>query len=176
MVVIHQVSPIFVNFSIPEQHLGHIRRLSAKTRLPVRATLQDDPGRAASGYLTVIDNAVDSTTGTIKLKATFPNADGLLWPGQFVNAAITLETIANATVVPSEAVQSSQQGQFIYVVKSDGTVDPRPVTPGRAFGQKIIIDEGIRPGDSIVVDGQLRLFPGARIRPVEASKIDSEKL
>jgi multidrug efflux system membrane fusion protein len=176
LVVIHQVSPIFVNFSVPEQHLAHIRRLSAKTRLPVRVTLQDEPSRAATGYLTVIDNTVDPTTGTIKLKAAVPNTDGMLWPGQFVNVAMKLETIENATVVPSEAVQSGQRGQFIYVVKSDGTVEPRPVTPGRAFGRKIIIDHGISPGDSVVVDGHLRLFPGARIRPVDASKIDSEIL
>jgi multidrug efflux system membrane fusion protein len=166
LVVIHQVSPIFVNFSVPEQHLAAVRRLASSRRLTVTAA-PSDSDRTASGYLSVIDNAVDSATGTIRLKGVFPNDDHLLWPGQFVNVTLRLDTLQNATVVPAEAVQPGQQGPFVYVVKSDQTVENRPVTPGRAFDRKMVIDKGVNPGDTVVTDGQLRLFPGAPVRPVD---------
>ena len=166
LVVIHQIAPIFVNFSAPEQHLSAIRRLNSNRKLAVRVYAQDDPNRSASGYLAVIDNVVDTSTGTIHLKATFENRDGLLWPGQFVTAVLTLDTIQGATVVPSEAVQPGQQGQFIYVVKPDNKVEIRIVTVGRAFGKKVVIEKGIAAGDTVVTDGQLRLFPGAQVRTV----------
>lgn len=170
LVVIHQVSPIFVNFSVPEQHLPTIRRLSASHRLAVRVESKDDPGRSASGALSVIDNTVDSTTGTIHLKATFENRDGMLWPGQFVTAILTLDTIQNATVVPSEAVQNGQQGQYVYAVGSDNSVQIRPVEVARAFGNRMIISKGVAPGDTVVVDGQMMLFPGAHVIPVNSPK------
>ena len=141
--------------------------------MPVRVYPRDNPDRAAEGYLAVIDNTVDATTGTIHLKATFENRDGMLWPGQFVTSVLTLDTIRNATVVPAEAVQAGQQGQMIYVVKADKSVDPRIVTTGRAFGQKMVIEKGIAPGETVVTDGQLRLFPGATIQAVEAAKKES---
>ncbi len=169
LVVIHQVSPIFVTFSVPEQHLPAIRRLNSVRPLAVKVFSQDDPGRVASGRLVVIDNQVDTTTGTIRLKGEFDNRDGLLWPGQFVNVALTLHTIANATVVPAEAVQAGQQGQFVYVVKSDSTVEARIVTLGRGTEGKVIIEKGVAPGETVVTDGQLRLAPGARIRVVPAN-------
>ena len=171
LVVINQDSPIFVNFSVPEQHLAAIRRLSTGRRLPVRVSSQDNPGRSATGYLSVIDNAVDTTTGTIHLKATFENGDRMLWPGQFVTAVLTLDTIQNATVVPSEAVQAGQQGQFVFAVKPDSTVEIRPVTVGRSFGNKTVIEKGLAPGDTVVTDGQLRLFPGAPVKAVEPGKL-----
>jgi len=175
LVVIHQVSPIFVNFNVPEQHLAAVRRLSAGRALAVRAYPQDAPDRAASGALSVIDNTVDTATGTIHLKATFENADGLLWPGQFVTAVLTLDTIDGATVVPSEAVQAGQQGQYIYVVKADNTVESRVVTVGRSFGKKLIIEKGVQPGENVVTDGHLRLFPGAKVQFVDAGKLDTGK-
>ena len=144
LVVIHQVSPIFVDFSVPEQHLGAIRRLSAAHKLAVSVSSQDDPGRTASGVLSVIDNTVDSTTGTIHLKATFEIEDGMLWPGQFVTAVLTLDTIRNATVIPSVAVQTGQQGSFVFTVKPDNTVAIKPVTVGRTFGDKVVIESGRR--------------------------------
>jgi multidrug efflux system membrane fusion protein len=171
MVIIHQVAPIFVNFSVPEQHLAAIRRLAANRKLPVRVFSQDNPGRLAEGYLSVIDNTVDTSTGTIHLKGTFENRDGMLWPGQFVTAVLTLDTIQDATVAPAEAVQAGQQGQFVYVVKPDNHVEARVVSVGRAFGQKMIIDKGLEPGETVVTDGQLRLFPGAEIRAVDGSKL-----
>jgi multidrug efflux system membrane fusion protein len=170
LVVIHHVAPIFVNFSVPEQHLSAVRRLSANRKLSVRAYPQDSPDRAAPGTLSVIDNTVDTATGTIHLKGTFENRDGLLWPGQFVTAVLTLDTIQGATTVPSEAVQAGQQGQFIYVVKPDNGVEMRIVTVGRPYGSKVIIEKGIAPGDTVVTDGQMRLFPGAHVQPVEAGK------
>ena len=170
LVVIHQLAPAFVNFNVPEQHLSAIRRLNAGHPLAVRVYPRDNPDRASEGHLTVIDNTVDATTGTIHLKATFENRDGMLWPGQFVTAVLTLDTVRNATVVPAEAVQAGQQGQMIYVVKPDSTVEPRIVTVGRAFGQKMVIEKGIAPGDTVVTDGQMMLFPGVKVQPVDAAK------
>jgi multidrug efflux system membrane fusion protein len=176
LVVIHQIAPVFVNFSVPEEHLPAIRRLSANRKLEVSVSSQDDPGRTASGSLSVIDNSVDASTGTIHLKATFENRDGLLWPGQFVTAILTLDTIRNATVVPAETVQAGQRGQFVYAVKPDNTVEMRIVTVGRAFGNKMVIEKGVAPGDTVVTDGQLFLYPGARVRAVDAGKIGSGPL
>jgi multidrug efflux system membrane fusion protein len=166
MVVIHQVAPIFVNFSVPEQHLSAIRRLNAEHPLAVRVTSADNPGRVAEGRLTVIDNTVDANTGTIHLKARFDNGDGMLWPGQFVTAVLTLDTIRNAAVAPAAAVQNGQQGQFVYVVNAANHVDLRPVTVGRAFGQSVVIEKGVTRGETVVTDGQLRLFPGAPVKAV----------
>jgi multidrug efflux system membrane fusion protein len=175
LVVIHQVAPIFVNFSVPEQHLAAIRRLNAVHPLAVRVFSSDNPGRIAEGRLTVIDNAVDSNTGTIHLKATFDNRDGMLWPGQFVTAVLTLDTIQNAAVAPTEAVQNGQQGQFVYVVDPGNKVALRPVSVGRTFGEKVVIDKGLAPGDTVVTDGQLRLFPGASVRAVASPSLTTER-
>jgi membrane fusion protein, multidrug efflux system len=175
LVVIHQVSPIFVNFSVPEQHLGAIRQRSARQKLAVQVTPHDNPNRKITGYLTVVDNTVDTGTGGIRLKANFDNREGLLWPGQFVNVVLTLDTIQNATVVPTEAIQSGQKGSFVYFVKSDQTVEPRIVQPGRSVGSKTIIQSGVAPGDTVVTDGHLRLFPGARIRRVDPANLQGGK-
>jgi multidrug efflux system membrane fusion protein len=169
MVVIHQLRPVFVSFSLPEQHLAATRRLSANRRLAVRVFSQDNPNVPSEGFLSVIDNTVDAATGTIRLKATFDNANGALWPGQFVNVVLTLDTIQNATVVPAVAVQNGQQGQFVYVVKPDNTVESRIVKVGRAFGTRMIIEQGVAPGDTVVVDGQLRLAPGFKVRIADPS-------
>jgi multidrug efflux system membrane fusion protein len=170
LVIIHQVTPIFVNFSVPEQHLAAIRRLSSNRKLAVSVFARDNPDHADVGHLSVIDNTVDSSTGTIHLKATFDNPNRALWPGQFVNLVLTLDTIRNATVIPAEAVQAGQQGPFVYVVKADNTVENRAVTVGRTFGKKTLVEQGLAPGDTVVIDGQLRLFPGAQIRAVEGPK------
>jgi len=176
LVVIHQIAPIFVSFGVPEDQLSAIRSRSATRKLPVQASMQNEPGKVARGVLSVIDNTVDPNTGTIKLKATFENQDRILWPGQFVNVALTLDSRLNAVVVPSEAVQAAQKGQFIYVVKADQTVEPRVVTIGAAVGRKVIVEKGVAAGETVVTDGQLRLFPGARIQAAPASKVDSQAL
>jgi membrane fusion protein, multidrug efflux system len=175
LVIIHQVEPIFVDFAVPEDHLGAIRRLNAAHALAVRATVQDETGRTATGSLAVIDNTVDTTTGTIHLKATFENRDAVLWPGQFVNVALTLDTLRNAVVVPSEAVQMGRLGQVVFVVKADNSVDMRPVTLGPSLGKKTVIEKGVSAGETVVTDGQMALFPGAPVRPVDAPKPDPTK-
>ena len=174
LVVIHQVAPTYVAFSVPEPHLAAIRRAYARGKVPVRASVENGP--ASTGVLSMIDNGVDPTTGTIRLKGTFDNRDGKLWHGQFVNVALTLDTVRDATVVPAEAVQSGQQGTYVYVVKSDGTAEMRPVTAGHSFERRIIIEKGVTPGETVVTDGHLRIFPGAKIQPVDASKVEGTKL
>lgn len=176
LVTINRLQPIWVSFGVPETHLSAIRQSAASGQLPVIAALQNDSKKNARGTLTVIDNTVDATTGTIKLKATFDNSDGLLWPGQFVDASLTLGTEQNVVVVPAEAVQPGPRGQVVYVVKPDQTVDLRPVTVGVSRGNKVVIDKGIETGETVVTDGQLRLFPGAKIRPVAAGTVDSQEL
>jgi len=170
LVVIHQLEPIFVNFGVPEDHLGAIRRLNALHPLPVHVALQDGGDRTATGSLAVIDNTVDASTGTIHLKATFENRDAMLWPGQFVNVALTLDTVSNATVVPTEAIQAGRQGQVVFVVKADNTVEIRPVTLGAPRGKITVIQKGLTPGETVVIDGQMALFPGAPVRIVEPAK------
>ncbi len=174
LVVINQLAPIFVSFGVPEEHLATIRSASAAHPLPVTVTPQDNPGQTVHGNVTVIDNAVDSNTGTIKLKATFTNEGHVLWPGQFVNVSLSLGMRNDATVVPSEAIQAGQHGQMIYVVKADHTVEPRIVTVAQTAGRKAVIAKGIAPGETIVTDGQMALYPGAMIMPVPASKVDSQ--
>jgi len=112
--------------------------------------------------VTFMNNTVDPTTGTIQLKATFPNTDSALWPGQFVDVALTL-TSEQAVLVPTQAVQAGQQGSFVFVVKADSTVESRPVKVGRRLSRELVINEGVKAGERVVTDGQLRLVPGARV-------------
>jgi multidrug efflux system membrane fusion protein len=165
MVTINQVAPIFVTFAVPEQQLGAVRASRARSEMRVEAQIPNRQAAAKQGVLTLIDNAVDITTGTIKLKASFPNTENLLWPGQFVNVVITLGSEANVTVVPSEAVQTGQAGPYAFVMKSDNTVESRQLITGRVIGRETIVDKGIQPGDTVVVDGQMRLVPGALVKP-----------
>jgi multidrug efflux system membrane fusion protein len=175
LVVINQIAPIFASFGVPESNLAQVRAQAAGRKLPVEASPPDSPGKTVRGLLTVIDNTVDPNTGTIRLKAVFGNEEHLLWPGQFVDIVLRLHT-SDATVVPSEAVQAGQQGQYVYVVKPDQTVEFRTVSVGRTVGGKTVIERGVSSGETVVTDGQLRLFPGAKIKAVPASAIDSQKL
>jgi membrane fusion protein, multidrug efflux system len=162
LININQVEPIHVTFTVPEQYLADIKRFAAAGKLPVQAVIQGD-GRPVLGKLSFIDNSVDPTTGTIKLKGEFVNSDRRLWPGQFVNVTLVLHTQPKAVVVPSQAVQNGQQGQFVFVINSDKTVEMRPVTVNRTSSGQTIIDSGVKPGERVVTDGQLRLVPGSRI-------------
>lgn len=166
MVVINQVRPIYVAFSIPESQLAAIRKHMAAGPLEVEATIPGAPVETTRGRLTFVDNTVDSTTGTIRLKATFQNPDARLWPGQFVDVALTLANERDVTVVPSEAVQNGPNGQFIYVVQAGQKVEMRPATVGRSIDQLVVIEKGIAPGEIVVTDGQLRLVPGATVQVV----------
>jgi len=161
MVIIAQIHPIYVSFTVPQQHLATIKQYMAAGPLSVRAT---PPGatKATVGRLTFVNNTVDPTTGTIQLKGTFDNADNVLWPGQYVEVVLTLTT-ESAVVVPSQAVQPGQQGPYVFVVKPDSTVQPRQVELGRRLATDTIITKGLAAGERVVTDGQLRLVPGSRV-------------
>ena len=164
LMTINEVSPIYVTFSVPESNLPDIKRFMAAGKLPVLVTPQNDASTRETGVLTFIDNAVDMTTGTIKLKGTFENKDRALWPGEFVRVTLRLRTQPNALVLPNQAVQTGQEGQFVYVVKQDKTVEFRPVVTGARVDQDLVIEKGVRPGETVVTEGQLRLAPGARVQ------------
>jgi multidrug efflux system membrane fusion protein len=163
MVSINQVTPVHVVFSIPEQNLAEIKGHMAGGRLDVAASAPGDPGEPVTGELTFLDNQVDSTTGTIQLKGTFPNEDLRLWPGQFVNVVLRLSE-ESGVVVPSQAVQTGQQGAYVYVVKADMTVDWRAVELGRSVDQEVVVKTGVVAGDRVVTEGQLRLAPGVQVK------------
>jgi membrane fusion protein, multidrug efflux system len=164
LLTINQVQPIYVSFAVPESNLGTIKRYDALGKLPVTAVPQDGAAHPETGLLTFIDNAVDLATGTIRLKATFPNADRLLWPGQFVRVTMRLTVQQNALVVPGQAVQEGQDGSFVYLVKPDMSVESRPVKTGTRLDQEVVIESGLEDGDSVVTEGQLRLAPGMHVR------------
>jgi len=164
LITINQTRPIYVTFSVPQQHLRDIKKYMAADRLTVEAAPPTDPDHISHGVLDFVDNAVDTSTGTIRLKGLFPNDDGLLWPGEFVKVLLTLTTERDAVVVPSEAVMTGQSGQFTFVVKDDLTVQSRPVKVGRNLDGLTVIDEGIAAGEKVVTDGQLRLVQGAKIQ------------
>jgi multidrug efflux system membrane fusion protein len=172
LVTINQITPIYVSFAFPEPLLADLRRYMSRGALRVEARPSSGDGAPASGTITFIDNAVDQTTGTIKVKGTFPNADRQLWPGQFVNVTVRLMTESEALVVPSLAVQTGPDGAYVYLVKPDQTVDMRPVTIARVAGQETVIKDGLAPGDTVVTDGHLRLIPGSKIsvRGADAAK------
>jgi multidrug efflux system membrane fusion protein len=163
LLVIKQIQPVYVRFSVPEQRLTEIQKLIADHDLK---TLAHPPGRKndmKEGRLTFLDNTINPSTGTIDLKAVFENKDKSLWPGQFVNTVLMIGVRPQAVVVPSEAVQMGQQGKFVFVVKDDLTVEVRQVTTGIQGMDETMIEEGISTGEQIVTDGQLRLFPGAKV-------------
>ncbi len=162
IVTINKLSPIYVTFTIPEQLLGEVRRYMAQHRLEVTAMLPNDPN-PDRGTLTFIDNAVDNKTGTIKLKGSFDNKDHRLWPGQFVNVTLTLATQPNAITVPTQAVQTGQQGQFVFVIKDGNTAELRSVDVARTLGDQSVIASGVKPGEKVVTDGQMRLVTGAKV-------------
>jgi multidrug efflux system membrane fusion protein len=161
LVVIAQVRPIYVSFAVPQQHLTAITKYRAQGSLKVEAVL-DGGQRVVEGAVTFMNNTVDPTTGTIQLKATFSNTDNALWPGQFVDVALTL-TSERAVLVPTQAVQAGQKGPFVFVVKPDSTVESRSVTVGRRLARELVIEQGVAAGERVVTDGQLRLVPGARV-------------
>jgi multidrug efflux system membrane fusion protein len=199
IMTIAQVEPVFVTFAVPATHLPTIKKHSSgRDKLSVVATPQDADAQPAEGELTFIDNLVDQTTDTIRLKATFKNDDHRLWPGQFARVSLRLTTLPQATVVPQQAVQTGQDGQFIFVVNQGGgrgrgqakeqaqgqpqttppaadrsggadagpalTVEQRPVTVGQRVGDDIVIEKGVRAGEMVVTEGQLRLEDGARVQ------------
>ena len=162
LVVINQISPVYVSFAVPARSLGAIRAEGRGHTMRVEAVITGSAAKA-EGTVSFIDNTVDSGSDTVRLKATFPNADRRLWPGQLVEVTLQLAVEPHAIVAPANAVQPSQQGAFCYVVKSDQTVEARPVTIARTDGDWAVVASGLKPGETVVTDGQLRLTPGARV-------------
>ena len=162
MVVINKIQPVYVSFSVPENNLQEIKKYMASGKLNVEASVSKEDKRPEKGVLTFVDNTVDTATGTIRLKAAFDNKGRALWPGQFVNVQITLATIHDAVVVPSQAVQTGQQGQFVFVIKAD-TAELRPVNAGITHKDMTVIEKGLAPGEQVVTDGQMLLMPGAKV-------------
>ncbi len=177
LVVINQIRPIYVAFSVPGRNLSEIQRYRMLGPLTVEAVASNGMGSPVRGKLTSVDNAVNTDTGTIQLKALFPNDKKTLWPGQFVNVVLTLATQPNAIVVPSQAIQMGQQGPYVFVVKPDLTVESRPVVVGNTVDGESVVEKGLVPGEQVVTDGQLRLAPGAKveIKTSAPTAVDQEK-
>jgi multidrug efflux system membrane fusion protein len=169
LVTIAQLEPVYVTFAVPATHLPAIKQHSPKDPMVVIASPQDGDPTPVEGQLTFVDNTVDSTTDTIKLKATFPNKDMRLWPGQFTRVSLRLSTISQATTIPSQAVQVGQDGQFVFVVKPDSTVEQRPVTVAQRMGEIVVVQKGLSPGETIVTEGQLRLEQGTHVQAGDAN-------
>ncbi len=167
LVVINQIHPILVRFAVPEQHLPDIQRYR-RNRLPVLVSSSKADTVLSEGLLSFVDNSVDTTTGTVLLKAEFPNRDNALWPGEFLNVRLQLYVQDSAVVVPAQAVMTGQQGTYVFVVNPDGTARSQPVTVARAAGAYAVIGQGVRAGDEVVTDGQVRLVSGA---PVEVKSV-----
>jgi multidrug efflux system membrane fusion protein len=163
LVNINQIHPIYVSFSVPEKDFAEINKRMAE-HLSVKAVINGDESHPALGKLSFADNSVDPATGTIRLKATFENTDNRLWPGQFVSVVMTVTTQPNAILVPSQAVQTGQNGQFVFVVKPDMKVEMRSVVLGRTVGNELSLTSGVHPGETVVTDGQSRLVPGAEVQ------------
>jgi len=163
LVTINQLQPIYATFSIPEKRLAEVKKAMAGGGLKIEAAIPNDPASRETGTISFLDNAVNAATGTIRLKGVFANSARKLWPGQFVDLVMTLSSRKNAVVVPTQAIQTGQLGQFIYVVKQDQTVEMRPVTVGFEQDVESVIDKGLAAGETVVVSGQLRLTPGATV-------------
>jgi multidrug efflux system membrane fusion protein len=162
MVVINQVHPVYVDFAIPEQKLPAVREVMAERKLGVQVSLPQQQG-VESGELTFVDNSVDAKTGTINLKGEFTNANGRLWPGEFVNTTLILREHPGAILVPSQAVQTGQQGSFVFVVQPAMKAELRPVVIGETIDNETVVNSGLKAGETVVTDGQLRLIPGATV-------------
>ena len=174
LLVIHQVEPIDVSFTLPERDLPRLRQSLAAGTLPVQALPEGAGTAVETGTLSFIDNEVDTATGTIRLKATFANTDRTLWPGQFVKVQMTLGIQPGAVVVPSQAVQSGQSGSYVFVIKNDLTAEMRMVEAGRATNGELVIEKGINPGETVVTDGQLQLSTGTTVEIKNTEKTESQ--
>ncbi|MDD2732311.1 MAG: efflux RND transporter periplasmic adaptor subunit [Desulfuromonadaceae bacterium] len=167
IVTVNQLAPIYTTFSIPEKLLAEVKRAMAGNELKIEAVIPNEPGSTETGTISFLDNAVNPATGTIKLKGVFANKSRKLWPGQFTDVVMTLGIRKNSVVVPTNAIQTGQQGQFVYVVKADNSVEMRQVTASMAVGEETVVDKGLAAGETVVVDGQLRLTPGAIVESKE---------
>ena len=163
IVLINQITPIYVTFALPEQNLPELKKHMIAGALKVEAVIPGDEKPPEQGILTFVDNAVDTATGTIKLKGTFENHEKRLWPGQFVDVILTLTNRPNAILVPSPAIQTGQEGPYVFVVKPDLTVESRPVVVDRFLDGLTVVAKGLQPGETVVTIGQLRLVAGGKV-------------
>ncbi len=168
LVTIKEIRPLYVTFSVPERNLPEIMKYMADRKLEVLAGFAGDEAHPVRGWLSFIDNAINSTAGTIQVWATFPNGDKKLWPGQFVNVVLTLITEKGKTVIPSQAIQMGQNGSYVYVIKPDMSVEYRTVVTGSRMDNEIVVEKGVSPGEKVVTDGQLRLATGSLVKIVDS--------
>ncbi|NPU83347.1 MAG: efflux RND transporter periplasmic adaptor subunit [Syntrophaceae bacterium] len=175
LTTVNQIRPVYVRFSIPENQLTDVRRQMRQSSLKVTTTLPGKEKDAREGVLVFVDNTVDPDSGMIRLKAEFVNPDGFLWPGQFANAALEITIQKNALVVPSPAVQKSQEGHYVFVIKQDKTVAQRPVTVDRVVGPETVLAKGVEPGETVVTDGHLKLREGFPVEIKEVKKATAGK-
>jgi len=167
LVVIEQIDPLYVDFTVAEPDFPEVRRFFAAGPLKVVVSLPDHPEVTREGSLSFVDNTVTPSAGTVQLRATLPNTDRVFWPGQFVNVRLVLQTLKGALLVPTQAIQLSQQGPFVFVVKDDSTAALRPIKPGQRQGDRTVITDGLAPGEKVVVTGQLFLAPGGKVAVVD---------
>ena len=168
MLSIERVDPIYADFTVTENDLSEVQRDMKRGGLSVEVRLPDEPDKPVKGALDFLDNAVQEATGTVALRATVPNRDRRLWPGRFVKVRLVLATLPGAVLVPSTAVQMSAKGPFVYVVKDDSTAEIRPVAPGQPQGALIVIQQGLKGNERVVVNGALGVTPGGKVRIVES--------
>jgi multidrug efflux system membrane fusion protein len=171
LLVVTQIEPIFVTLTLPQDALDEVLAAQARGEVSVEAYKRDESTKLATGTLTLVDNQIDTTTGTIRFKATFANSDRRLWPGQFVNVHVVTEIRPHAVVVPSQVVQRGPNGLYAYVVKPDQTVEMQPVTPSMTAAGKVLIETGLTAGDTVVVNGQYKLKSGVKVQPI----VDAER-
>jgi multidrug efflux system membrane fusion protein len=165
LLTVHQIEPIYVTFAVPEKHLGEINRRTKEGKMEVLVYTPENPGGSepVAGVVSFVNNAIEQSTATIRLKATFQNKDRRLWPGQTLSVLLTLGVQPKAVVVPSQAIQSGQSGSYAFVVKQDQTAEHRPVTVSRSTNGETVIEKGLSPGETVVTDGQLLLTSGAKV-------------
>ena len=175
LVTIRQMQPIYVSFSVPEKTLGEIKKYMASRQLSINVYADKGDTKPEKGMLSFVDNTVDPTTGTIRLKGTLKNEADRLWPGQFVNVVLSLYTQSDAVTMPSQAIQSGQHGQYVYIIKDDLTTEIRPVVVSRTYGNDSIIEKGLKPGEKVVTDGQLRIVPDAKVQIKESADTTTQQ-
>jgi multidrug efflux system membrane fusion protein len=165
LLTIERMDPIYADFTVTESDLSQVQREATRRALKVEVRLPDAP-KPEVGSLTFLDNSVQSSSGTVLLRATVPNPERHLWPGQFVNVRLILSTVPKAVLVPSAAPQDSAKGPFVYVVKADSTAELRPVKLGQRQGDSVVVEQGLQPGEKVVLNGQLGVMPGAKVNVV----------
>ena len=173
LLVIQRLDPVYADFTVTEHDLSAVQRNMAGGNLKVEVRLPDEPAEPRLGTLTFVDNAVQDGTGTVKLRATIPNNDHRFWPGRFVKIRLVLDTLERAVLVPAAVPQTSAQGPFVYVVKEDSTAEQRKVTPGQRQGDLVVISQGLQPGEQVVINGQLGVTPGGKVRVDQGAAPDA---